>query len=121
MPKRYSYSFPKTRRLVRTSEFQRVKRDGSFRRGKLILLGLLRINNESSFRAGFIVSRAVGSATLRNRIRRRLREIVRRHQHRVRRDLWMVVIATPNSKRATYQALEDEWLRLAKRASILTP
>ena len=119
MPKRYS--FPKTRRLVRASEFQRVKRDGSVHRGKLILLGLLRMNNESFFRAGFVVSRAVGSATLRNRIRRRLREIVRRHQHRVHRDVWMVIIARSNAKRATYQELEDEWLRLAKRASILTP
>ena len=121
MPKRYSYSFPKTCRLTRASEFQRVKRDGSVRRGKLILLGFLRMNNESSFRAGFIVSRDVGSAAVRNRIRRRLREIVRRHQHRVRRDLWMVIIATSNAKRATYQVLEDEWLRLAERASILTP
>ena len=34
---------------------------------------------------------------------------------------WIVVIARPAAARATYRALEDEWLRLAKRAFILAP
>ena len=116
-----SFSFPKTRRLVHTSEFERVKREGSVRRGKLILLGLLRIESGGLFRAGFITSRRLGSATVRNRTRRRLREIVRRHQHHLSGSFWMVIIARADAARASYHDLEDEWLRLAKRASILTP
>jgi ribonuclease P protein component len=53
---------------------------------------------------------------VRNRVRRRLREIVRRHQHDLRQDLWIVLIA---KRDASYRVLEDEWLRLARRASIL--
>ncbi len=56
---------------------------------------------------------------MRNRVRRRLREIVRKHQQDLRADLWIVIIARPKAARATYRELEDEWLRLAKRASIL--
>ena len=33
----------------------------------------------------------------------------------------MVIIVSPRAARATYPQLEDEYLRLARRASILTP
>ena len=115
-----SLSFPKSRRLVRASEFERIKGDGSVLRGKLILLSLLTVEDSGSFRVGIIVSRRVGSAVIRNRARRRLREVVRRHQHQLRENFWLVIIARLEASRASYRALEDEFLRLAKRASILT-
>lgn len=112
--------FPPHRRLLATAEFQRVRREGNAFRGKLITIGVLRIEG-TAFRAGFVTSRKVGGAVVRNRTRRRLREIVRRHQHAVARGLWLVVIASPAAGRAPFAALEDDWLRLANRASILAP
>jgi ribonuclease P protein component len=56
---------------------------------------------------------------VRNRVRRRLREIVRRHQNKMRDNLLIVIVAKSQAARASYGTLEDEWLRLAKRASIL--
>jgi ribonuclease P protein component len=48
-----------------------------------------------------------------------LREIVRRHQRELREGFWFVIIARQTAAGATYGALEDEWLHLARRASIL--
>jgi ribonuclease P protein component len=48
-----------------------------------------------------------------------LREIVRQHQHDLRQGVWFVIIARHEAATARYDALEDEWLRLARRASIL--
>ncbi len=88
-----------------------------------MIVGVLESESEPAapFSAGFVTSKRVGGAVVRNRVRRRLREIVRRHQHALRRGIWLVVIARPPAARATYRALEDEWLRLAKRAFILAP
>jgi ribonuclease P protein component len=58
---------------------------------------------------------------VRNRVRRRLREIVRRHQHELLAGLWLVIVARPAAAGASSAALEEEWLRLARRASILRP
>ena len=134
-----SLSFPKARRLSRASEIQRVKQNGCAQRGKLLLLAVLDVGSarcadgippsrdavpaqsDKQFRAGFITSRKVGGAVVRNRVRRRLREIVRKHQHDIREGFWIVLIARPAAARASYSALEDEWLRLARRASILAP
>ena len=117
----HNLGFPKSRRLMRSVEFDRVRRYGRVTRGQLVSLGVLEIDEGEETRSGFITSRKIGRAVVRNRVRRRLREIFRRHQHDMARGVWIVTIASPHAARANYRALEDEWLRLAKRASILTP
>ena len=116
-----SLAFPHARRLTRSTEFARVRTEGKAQRGGLLVLGSLEIGNDEPFRAGFVTSKRVGGAVVRNRVRRRLREILRQHQHELRTGFWVVLIARPAAARATYRALEDEWLRLAKRAFILAP
>ena len=116
---RRSLSFPKARRLRRASEFERVREEGRAYRGKTLMFGVLFGTGSAVFRAGFITSRRIGSAAVRNRLRRRLREIVRHHQHEILAGTWIVTIARTKAARATYRELEDEWLRLANRASIL--
>ena len=111
--------FPRSRRLTRTVEFERVRKEGGVARGQFLSLGVLTLKAGETVRAGFVTSRRVGGAVVRNRIRRRLREIFRRHQHDIIGGAWIVTIASPRAAEATYHALEDEWLRLAKRTSIL--
>jgi ribonuclease P protein component len=111
--------FPKSSRLTLNSEFKRVRTEGSSVRGEMLALGFLK-NAEPipAARAGFITSRRVGGAVLRNRTRRRLREIFRKHQHEIRGGIWIVTIASARAARGSFRALEDEWLRLGRRASI---
>jgi ribonuclease P protein component len=114
-------SFSKAKRLVRPAEFARVKSEGTTHRGRTLVLGVLVRKEEKLFRAGFVTSKRIGGAVVRNRVRRRLRDIVRTEQGRLREGFWWVVIARPAAARASYDALKDEWLRLAERASILAP
>ena len=114
--------FPKSRRLTLDSEFQRVRTEGASIRGGTLTLGVLKnAEPKALVRAGFITSRRVGGAVVRNRTRRRLREIFRKHQHEISGGVWVVTIASARAARETSHALEDEWLRLARRASILAP
>lgn len=115
-----AFAFRKIQRLTRASEFQRVRQSGRSLRGNLLTLAVLDVRQPDAFRTGVITSRKIGRAVVRNRVRRRLREIVRRHQHEVARNKWIVIIARRGGASATYRQLEDEWLRLAKRASILS-
>ncbi len=116
---RHSLAFPKARRLTSPSQYERVKRDGVTRRGKHLLLTTLLQENFNPWRAGFITARRLGDAVVRNRVRRRLREIVRGNQHQLKEGFWFVLVARHEAAAAAYGALEDEWLRLARRASIL--
>jgi ribonuclease P protein component len=114
-------TFPKTKRLVLPVEFGRVKSEGTTQAGRLLVLGVFAHNEEKSWRAGFVTSKRIGGAVVRNRVRRRLRDIVRTQQARLREGFWFVVVARPAASRASYRELKDEWLRLAERASILAP
>jgi ribonuclease P protein component len=71
--------FPKSHRLLRHSDFERVYKQG--RRhfaAHMTVFYLQRTDNElKGARVGFTVSKALGGAVQRNRIRRRLREAVR--------------------------------------------
>jgi ribonuclease P protein component len=114
-----SFSFPKARRLTHRSEYERVKQKGLTQRGRLLMLNAMPVEDSGPWRAGFVTSGRLGGAVVRNRVRRRLREIVRRHQHGLRQGVWFVIIARHQAATARYDALEDEWLHLARRASIL--
>ena len=113
--------FGKRNRLTASAEFARVRTEGRAARGNLLTLGSLQATPDGTWRAGFVTSKRVGGAVVRNLLRRRLRDIVRHHQHALKPGVWLVVIARPAAALATYRALEDEWLRLARRASILRP
>jgi ribonuclease P protein component len=119
MKQAHSLSFPRSRRLTDASQYERVKRDGFTRRGKLLIANVALIESSGLCRVGFVISRRVGGAVVRNRVRRRLREIVRQHQHQLQDGFWIVLVARRDAADASYRALQDEWLRLAKRASIL--
>ena len=114
-------SFPKTKRLTSPMEFGRVKSEGTSERGRFLVLGVFAREDETGFRVGFVTSKRLGGAVIRNRVRRRLRDLVRTEQGRLRPGFWFVVVARPAAARATYPELKDEWLRLAERASILAP
>ena len=114
-----SFSFSKDRRLTHRSQYERVKQDGVTHRGKYLMFSVLQLENCGPWRAGFVTSRRIGGAVVRNRVRRRLREIVRRRQHELREGFWFVLVARHQAATATYSVLEHELLRLARRASIL--
>jgi ribonuclease P protein component len=114
-------SFAKTKRLTVSAEFARVKGQGKAERGRYLVLGATKVREEKYFRAGFITPKHIGTAVVRNRVRRRLRDIVRTQQGRILPGIWLVVVARPYAANATHPQLKDEWLRLAERASILAP
>ena len=112
------FRFPAVRRLKLSREFERVRKEGHAVRGELLMLSVLPVDGEKRFRVGLITSRRVGGAVARNRVRRRLREIVRRNQHALKGGIWFVVIARRLAAQTDSAALEAEWLRLARRARI---
>ncbi len=68
-------------------------------------------------RLGVTVSRHVGGAVVRNRIKRRVREIFRLHPAWFSTGLDYVLVARPGARTLDYGGLTDEIQRLCKRGS----
>jgi ribonuclease P protein component len=111
--------FPGTARLARSSEFARVRADGRAFHGKAMVVSVLKEASTDPTRIGFITSRRVGSAVIRSRARRRLRELVRADRPQLAQGCWVVVIAKSSAATLPFKMLQNEWRSLAKRAGIL--
>jgi ribonuclease P protein component len=111
--------FPKSARLSRASEFERMRREGQSFHGKFIVLSVLKNLPSPEVRVGLITSRRVGGAVVRNRVRRRLREIVRAARPQIAPGTWLTLVARHAAARATWQTLSAEWRQLAERSTIL--
>jgi ribonuclease P protein component len=116
-----SLRFPKSARLSRAGEFARLRREGTSFHGKLIVLSVLKAEPETETRIGIITSRRVGGAVQRNRVRRRLREIIRAVRPQMMRGWHVVVVARRSASTAEFSVLGAEVLALARRGGILLP
>ena len=67
-------------------------------------------------RVAYAIGRRSGGAVDRNRLRRRLRPLVREHADRLRPNYQYLVGATPAALRAPRSELAGAWLSLIERA-----
>jgi ribonuclease P protein component len=101
-----SYSFPKSHRIRSRSDFSAVFED-RIKAAHGPLIAYARPNNLPHPRLGISISRAVGTAPARNRIKRLLREAFRLHQHDWPKGYDMVIVVRPHEPLllADYQKL----------------
>jgi ribonuclease P protein component len=106
----------KEQRLTKDSEFATVAKEGRTWVHSLMLLKTLPNGLEFN-RCGFIVSRRVGKAVVRNQVKRRMREVARLTPITPGWDL--VFIARSEAAGAQYQELKAAMMVLLRRAHLL--
>jgi len=107
---------PREGRLTKDSQYALVYDRGRTWRDHLLILKALP-NDMGSNRYGFVASKRVGKAVVRNLVRRRLREIARSTPTRQGWDL--VVVARSNAAEADYRQLDKSMKGLLGRAGLL--
>ena len=101
----------KAERLLRGYQFRRVYDKGRRYNSFLFTLFVLK-NPEAVTRLGITVTRKVGNAVQRNRCKRILREIFRRHKAVITDKIDLVFNVKKAMLEASYQEVESEFLRL---------
>ena len=102
--------------LTRRRQFALVLNRGSSRVGHLVVMKILANELESS-RFGLVTSKRVGNAVVRNRVRRRLREILK--QLRLKSGWDIVFIARQAAAGAKYADINEEVTELLAEARLL--
>ena len=86
-----------------------------------IMVLYARKNRTAANRVGITVSKKLGHAVVRNRVRRRLREVYRLHESRFQPGWDIVVVARSRCVTASFQDITNAYLALADKAGILRP
>lgn len=111
---------PRKHSMTRRADFQRVRHDGRAKAGRFVVLSTLEEPGLPHLMVGIITTRKVGKAHDRNRVRRRIRAIISRHGDSLdgsRR--FLVTIPRPGCAEASFEQLEKDWLKQARRLSLL--
>lgn len=100
-------------------EFRRLYAKGKSASTPLVA-AYCRKNRSQGNKLGITVSTKVGNAVVRNKVRRRLKEIYRLNELSVARGYDIVLVARVKSRYCSYRALEADVLKLLEKLGIKT-
>lgn len=106
--------------LKENHEFRRLYQKGASAVSGCMVV-YCRKNKLGHNRLGITVSVKLGHAVVRNRVRRRLREVYRLNEEMFSPGWDIVVVARSRAVDAPFAALTRSYLNLAKKAGILAP
>ncbi|NMO94182.1 ribonuclease P protein component [Paenibacillus lemnae] len=106
-------------RLRNRADFSRVYRHGKSFANHQFVVYWFRKKEVEQFRAGVSVSKKVGNAVVRNRMRRLVKEIVRHHQDEIIEHIDLIFIVRKGALNKTYQELEKSVLHVLRKSSLL--
>jgi ribonuclease P protein component len=107
-------TFRRHERLTRKSEYQYAYTHGRKRVGDAFICYTVRHAGQGR-KLGCAVSHRVGSAVVRNRIKRYIREVYRQHRDLIAPDTQVVFVARQRSAAMAYQDCERAILQLLRK------
>ena len=115
--------FPAARRIKRNRDFVAIRNTGKpYRCPYFALYALARtdpIDVGNHPRIGISASRRVGNAVTRNRLKRRMRELFRRNQCRIRSDCDLLLSIRSPAANASFDELEQRFQQAIKYKRLL--
>ncbi|HEX6474633.1 MAG TPA: ribonuclease P protein component [Candidatus Limnocylindria bacterium] len=103
--------------LRRKADFDALGRHGTARSSRLLVLKSLRTERPET-RVGLSTPRALGGAVQRNRVRRRLRALMRERQETIGAGWDLLVIARPEAATASHAELRAALGSLLERSGV---
>ncbi|MEB3103237.1 ribonuclease P protein component [Ferviditalea candida] len=106
-------------RLVKRDDFNKVYRFGKSVANRQFVLYVMKRRETEAFRLGVSVSKKVGNAVVRNRIKRLIKEIVRANRGKIPEHYDLIIIARKPSAGMEYDQMEKSILHILRKSSLL--
>ncbi|ANE46027.1 ribonuclease P [Paenibacillus swuensis] len=111
----------KEMRLTRKEDFNKVYRYGTSFANHQLVVYMLPQKSVETVRVGISVSKKIGNAVIRNRMRRLIKEITRHHEEALKPHYDLVFIVRKPAVDMEYAQLEKSLLHVLRKASLLKP
>lgn len=107
----------KTQRITQGRDFSSIYKSGKRIGGRFIIV-FFRPGKEKNTRVGFVVSKKVGKAVIRNRVKRRLRGMWREIMPGLKGTFDIVINARPSISESSCEELREDLLYTLKKAKL---
>lgn len=111
---------PRKFSMTSHADFSRARQQGQAKGGAYLVLSVLADEALPHHKAAVIVTKKVGNAVTRNRLRRRIQHIMAKHLDSIDGKRYIVTILRWRAPEATFEQLEADWLKQARRLGILS-
>ncbi len=109
----------KSYRVKKDSEFQKVFHKGKSTANRQFVIYQLNKKEQTHFRVGISVSKKLGNAVTRNRLKRRIRHILMELDEQLIKEVDFIVIARQPIVQMSYQETKNSMLHVLKVATLL--
>jgi len=110
---------PKVFRLKNKAEFQKAYQQGKSVTSPSLVLTYYRRETSGQPKIGFAAARKLGTAVMRNRIKRQMREAVRPHLHKIDPNYNIIFLARMKIKGISVVDMEKNMSGLLQRARLI--
>ena len=108
----------KSYRVKKDSEFQKVFHKGKSTANRQFVIYQLNKKEQTHFRVGISVSKKLGNAVTRNRLKRRIRHILMELDEQLIKEVDFIVIARQPIVQISYQETKNSMLHVLKVATL---
>lgn len=108
----------KVNRLKKRYQFNYVYKNGTHISSSALVL-YFTTSKTKSIKVGFGVTKKIGKAVVRNRVRRQLREVVQKHLPNLKQNYNIILVARDTIANFAFADLERQFVELIKKAEIL--
>ena len=105
-------------RLKKRYQFNYVYKSGEHFSGEHMVL-YVASSKTKNIKVGLAVTKKVGHAVVRNKVRRSLREIIKTQVPNLKQSYNFIVVARDNISEASFEKLSYEFLKLIKKANLI--
>ncbi len=119
MPAPAPLTLPRERRIKQGRDFARLKSKGQRVVHGCLIVNWLELPPSRPSRVAVITTRKLGSAVVRSRCRRLLRECFRLHQHDLRQPSEVILVARASLTGKNFVDVEKDYLTALRQAKLL--
>lgn len=109
---------PRKNRIRKNKDFRNIYQHGELHFSQYFVLHAFKSDKRGSTRIGIVPSRRIKKAVLRNKLKRRIREIFKQHSKKIKDGYDLVINTRGDAVNASFEELKKDFDYLIKKSQL---